>query len=242
MAYSKITLSLNILTIALLFQVTIGVNPVLHFCSSSKNFTSTSPFKRNLNRLLNDLAVKTPPSGFSLSPVGQTNGRSALFGLANCRGDINKEECAACVADAATDIRQLCPNNREGLIWFDTCFLKYSDFHFFGQIDVNHDLLLPSVGNSSESFFHSVTTLLSKLSQEASLAPKLFAAGETNLESSGKLFGLVECTRDLSSVDCKNCIDATIAVLPEANVGSGGRILGGSCNIRYELFPFFNHP
>ncbi|KAL3509647.1 hypothetical protein ACH5RR_029048, partial [Cinchona calisaya] len=77
------------------------------------------------------------------------------------------------------------------------------------------------IGKPNETFANNETTLLSTLSQKASLAPKSFATGEANLgNSSGKLFGLVECTRYLSSALCKNCIDATIQVLLEADVGT----------------------
>lgn len=235
--------SVQVLTILLLIQLAFGISPTLHNnCSTTSNFTADSPFSSNLDQLLSDLSQKTPPSGFRLHTVASTQTNQSVFGLAMCRGDTNSTQCASCVNDATANIVQLCPNNKEAFIWFDTCFLRYSDTKFFGKLDGSHDRFLPRVGNSTQQFVREVVILLNKLSPVASLAPKLFAFGEITLKNQEHVFGLVECTRDLSSVDCKKCIDATILTIPGvhlANVTTGGRIIGASCSVRYETFPFF---
>ncbi|CBI28971.3 unnamed protein product, partial [Vitis vinifera] len=72
-------------------------------------------------------------------------------------------------------------------------------------------------------------------------AMKMYATGELELEESEKLYGLTQCTRDLSSSDCKKCLDDAISKLPNCCDGKeGGRVVGGSCNIRYEIYPFVN--
>uniref|UniRef100_A0A7N2MVE3 Gnk2-homologous domain-containing protein n=1 Tax=Quercus lobata TaxID=97700 RepID=A0A7N2MVE3_QUELO len=56
-----------------------------------------------------------------------------------------------------------------------------------------------------------------------------------------KLYGLVQCTRDLSSNDCFKCLDGMIGELPDCCNGKvGGRVATGSCNIRNEVYPFFS--
>ncbi|KAI3868641.1 hypothetical protein MKX03_013151 [Papaver bracteatum] len=72
---------------------------------------------------------------------------------------------------------------------------------------------------------------------------KLFATGEMALRgySDEKLYGLVQCSRDLSSSDCKKCLDDAVSHLPNCCDGKrGGRVIGGSCNIRYELYTLFS--
>ncbi|KAK8594927.1 hypothetical protein V6N13_015838 [Hibiscus sabdariffa] len=64
---------------------------------------------------------------------------------------------------------------------------------------------------------------------------------ETELYGSDKLYGLTQCTRDLSASDCKKCLDGIIGELPSCCDGKqGGRVVGGSCNFRYEIYPFLN--
>ena len=90
-------------------------------------------------------------------------------------------------------------------------------------------------------FNQKTKTLLSQLSEEAYVAPKMYATGELELGESEKLYGLVQCTRDLSTVDCKKCLDGAISELPNCCDGKeGGRVVGGSCNFRYEIYPFVN--
>ncbi|KAL3509646.1 hypothetical protein ACH5RR_029047 [Cinchona calisaya] len=246
MAHSQVKLCLNyVLSITLLIQIALGASnsiaPLFHFCFTSDNFTTDSPYQTNLNKLLTNLLLDTPPTGFSSSFAGQSN--DTTFGLSNCRGTINTANCSACINDATSLIRQGCPNNKGGMIWYDDCFMKYSNSNFFGTIDNEDVFIFPvekNVTKNPEAFYQNVTSLLFQLSAEASLAPKLFATGELEIEPSEKVFGLVECTRDLSSFNCKACIDATIGILPNNTLGTGRKIIGGSCNVRYEMFQFFN--
>ncbi|KAA3479254.1 cysteine-rich repeat secretory protein 38-like [Gossypium australe] len=67
----------------------------------------------------------------------------------------------------------------------------------------------------------------------------LYASGEIKVYGSEKIYGLTQRTRDLSSSDCKKCRDGIIDELPKCcNRLAGGRVISGSCNFRYESFPF----
>jgi hypothetical protein len=96
-----------------------------------------------------------------------------------------------------------------------------------------------NVVNDTTTFNYKTKDLLSQLAHKATMNPKLYATGEAELEDSKKLYGLTQCTRDLSSDDCKNCLDVAINELPNCCDGKeGGRVVGGSCNFRYEIYPF----
>jgi len=82
---------------------------------------------------------------------------------------------------------------------------------------------------------------LTQLANKAKATPKLYATGGMELGESTKLYGLVQCTRDLSSAVCKKCLDGIIGELPSCCDGKeGGRVVSGSCNFRYEIYPFVN--
>lgn len=237
---STITISsLYALTFVLLVKIAISSDPLFSFCSSSENFTSNSPYEQNLNNLIGDLYFKTPPTGFGQSSVGQYQAR--IHGLSLCRGDVSSSDCKTCFLDASSEILKRCPNDKAATIWYDTCLLKYSNVDFFGEIDNQVKYYMWNLNNvsNSESFNLKVRGLLGELTERAHGEPQMYEAGELELEGSQKIYGMVQCTRDLSSLDCKKCLDVAISDLPSCCDGKqGGRIVGGSCNIRYETFPF----
>ncbi|KAJ7981335.1 Cysteine-rich repeat secretory protein [Quillaja saponaria] len=72
------------------------------------------------------------------------------------------------------------------------------------------------------------------LAEEASMSSKMSAIGNVELYGSEKLYGLVQCTRDLSSMACKECLTRSISALPNCCSGKKSvRIYGGSCDIRH---------
>lgn len=240
MSSSKITTTVLLLTLALLLQTSFGANPLFHFCSNSENFTIHSPYESNLKALISFLTYKTPPTGFGLGSVGPYPAQQA-YGLSLCRGDVSFSDCKTCVSEAASEILKRCPYNKGAIIWYDNCMFKYLDTDFFGHIDETNKFYMWNLKNVSDptTFNYKTKELLSQIAKEASVNPKMFATGEMKLGESKTLYGLTQCTRDLSSVDCKKCLDGAISELPNCCDGKeGGRVVGGSCNFRYEIYPF----
>ncbi|XP_077211037.1 antimicrobial ginkbilobin-2-like protein [Tasmannia lanceolata] len=232
---------LHLLYFALLIQTVVCNDPLFHFCSSSNTYTANGPYAKNLNQLLSSLSIKVPPTGFGLGSVGQGLGR--VNGLSLCRGDVSSADCKTCVVDATSEIRQLCPYNEEAILWYDNCLLHYSNAEFFGQIDNKNKFYMWNTQNVSDpmSFNQKTRELIHRLSLKAYVSPLKFATGDMKLGEYQKLYGLVQCTRDLSSGACKECLETAISELPSCCDGKqGGRVVGGSCNFRYELYPFVN--
>ncbi|KAJ4729980.1 Cysteine-rich repeat secretory protein [Melia azedarach] len=239
---SKFFPCLSLLTFAFLLQTVFGADPLFHFCSSSENFTANDPYEANLDKLMGYLDYQTPTTGFGKGAVGKEPSRT--YGLALCRGDVSNSDCKNCVVDAGSEIRKRCPYNKAAIIWYDYCLLKYTDKGFFGQIDNKNKFYMWNlrVVSEPESFNQKTRELLSQLAGEAYATPKLYAVGEMQLSKSERLYGLTQCTRDLSSADCKKCLDGIIGELPSCCDGKeGGRVVSGSCNFRYEIYPFVNN-
>ncbi|EOA31282.1 hypothetical protein CARUB_v10014454mg [Capsella rubella] len=211
-----------------------------HKCSDIEgSFTSKSTYESNLNNLFSQLSYKVPSTGFATSSTGNTPDN--VNGLALCRGDASSSDCSSCLATAIPEISKRCPNNKAGIIWYDNCLVKYSSTNFFGRIDYENRFALYNVNNVSDptSFNTQTRDLLTELTKTATTGgnQKLFATGEKNIGK--KLYGLVQCTRDLRSGSCKACLDGIIGELPNCCDGKeGGRVVGGSCNFRYEIYPF----
>ena len=241
MYFSRFATSLYLLSFAFLLQTIAGTDPLYHFCSSSQKFIDNGTYETNLNKLMGYLYLAAPPTGFGKGSVGEKNDK--VNGLALCRGDVSNTDCKACITESSGEIRKRCPDNKAAIIWYDYCLLKYSNVNFFGQVDHQNMFYMWNLNNVSDpdSFNQKTKELLSNLAQQAFNAMKMYATGELELEESKKLYGLTQCTRDLSSSDCKKCLDDAISKLPNCCDGKeGGRVVGGSCNIRYEIYPFVN--
>ncbi|XP_020250320.1 cysteine-rich repeat secretory protein 38-like [Asparagus officinalis] len=79
------------------------------------------------------------------------------------------------------------------------------------------------------------------LVEQASNNPLMVASGEESVTSQSSSYVLLQCTRDLNSEGCKNCLETGLSqVGAQCNQTNGWRYLSGSCMLRYEVFPFFN--
>ncbi|XP_020207383.1 cysteine-rich repeat secretory protein 38 [Cajanus cajan] len=225
-------------TLALL-QTSFG-DSIFHFCLGSENYTANSTYDVYMKTLIIKLKYKAYSTGFGASTMGHDQNLK-LYGLVLCRGDVSASECKTCVSDATKEILNLCPYNKGAIIWYDYCMFKYLGTDFFGNIDTTNKFYLWNRNRKNDTAPFNLKTreLLSQLALTAYANPKLYAAGKLKLESSDTLYGLIQCTRDLSSTDCKKCLDDSINELPRCCDGQiGGRVVGGSCNFRYETYPF----
>lgn len=238
---------LIISTCFLHIQTALCLTPLYSICSNSQNFTSISPYRINLYKLLGDLYLKTPPTGFGLGSSGRNRDRA--YGLALCRGDVSTSDCRTCVVEASSEITKRCPMDKGAIIWYDHCYLKYSDTDFLGKIDTQNKFYMSNFNNASTSadvFNRDARTLLGKLSGNACASTKMYASGEMDIDNSYKnetetIYGMVQCSRDVSRDDCKKCVDEGVGELTMCCGGKrGGRVVGGTCNIRYETYPFLN--
>ncbi|KAJ9686747.1 hypothetical protein PVL29_015546 [Vitis rotundifolia] len=236
MSFSRFASFLYLLSFVLLIQTILGVDPLFHFCSSSEKFIDNSPYETNLNKLMGYLYLAAPPQ---------------VLGKALCRGDVSNTDCKACITEASSKIRKRCPHNKAAIICYDHCLLKYSNMNFFDQVDYQNRFYMWNLNNYSDvkffreidnqnkfkyntqsvddpTSFNTKTELLSSLSNKAFVSPVIFATGALALEGPMKLYGLAQCSRDISSLDCKRCLNGVVSEFPSCC--NGKRVVGGSCN------------
>lgn len=93
-----------------------------------------------------------------------------------------------------------------------------------------------------EQFNETLYKLMGVLLTEASSGSTLkFAAGDMNFTSSEKIYGLVQCTPDISKSDCRICLQGAIGELSECcGRKQGARILRPSCIAWFELNLFYD--
>ncbi|CAI9773316.1 unnamed protein product [Fraxinus pennsylvanica] len=172
---------------------------------------------------------------------------NTVYGLFLCRGDVNTDACQQCVENATTEVLQVCPKEKRATIWYDYCMLRYSNESIFSRVEQSFAVYLYNTQNITDEpnrFRQLLGETMNEIALEAinsSLPGKKFATKETNFTAFENLYTLAQCTPDLSSGDCDTCLRSAIPQLRTCcDNKKGGRVIGESCNIRYETYPFFN--
>ncbi|OAY81561.1 Cysteine-rich receptor-like protein kinase 25 [Ananas comosus] len=221
------------------------LEPSTFYINCPANYTANSIFQSNLNLLLSSLPSEAAPSGFYNISVGRS-GADQVYGLALCRGDVSSADCNACLTRAAQDAVAKCPRGMSSTLWYDDCMLRYSNNSFFGIADSSPLVYLSNVQNVTDPqlFDDQLGQLMKSLAMKAAYGsgrPPLFAVGEVNFTSFNNIYGLVQCTRDLSPTGCYGCLSSYIGSIPQCcSTKIGGRIEGENCIVRFESAPFYN--
>ncbi|KAH9793021.1 cysteine-rich receptor-like protein kinase 26-related [Citrus sinensis] len=210
-------------------------------CNFANNFTSGSTYSQNLNVTLSSLASNASVTGFYNTTVGQNLG--AVYGLVLCRGDLSKEDCQTCANTASKEITQLCSNQKEAFVGYEFCSLRYSDQRFFSTVATNPIFMYYNVNNATEPVLlnRQLGNLVRTLSSSAASSPLKFAIGSTNYTDFVDIHSMLQCTRDLAENSCFSCLQDIIRLIPQCcNGKQGGRVISMSCNLRFEIYPFFS--
>ena len=216
-----------------------------HYCPNTTTFNPNSSYETNLNFVISSLSSNaTRDTGFYNVTAGRTP-PDVAYGLFLCRGDVTSQVCQDCVATAVNEtVRRRCRGFKQAIIWYDECMLRYTNESFFSQVSEGPRVAMYNTQNITEQnqFNQVLEDTLSAIRTQAvnDLSGKKFATKEANFTGFQTVYSLVQCTPDLSPGQCDRCLIGTIAILPDCCGGSqGARVLFPSCNVRYELYPFY---
>ncbi|XP_035544101.1 cysteine-rich receptor-like protein kinase 26 isoform X5 [Juglans regia] len=210
------------------------------------NFISNSTYKANLNHLLHSISNSTEiiNNGFYNSSYGQNINEVRAIGL--CRGDVPLDICRGCLYNASYLLPELCPDHKEAIGWYDHCMLRYSNRSILGVIETSPNFTMWGINNVSanyvDQFFDVARSLLERLRSQAAASYSLrkFAAGNATVSNFKTIYALVQCTPDLSEQECNDCLLGASEGIPRCCDGKeGGRIARPSCDIRFEVYPFY---
>ncbi|KAK2371754.1 cysteine-rich receptor protein kinase [Trifolium repens] len=99
-------------------------------CTNTTTYAPNTTFPTNLNILFYYFSNNISQSnGYFLTITGFGTA-DAVSGLYLCRGDVTAAVCDQCLTAAVKEIRVRCPNQREALIWYDECFLRFTNRYF----------------------------------------------------------------------------------------------------------------
>ncbi|CAA0396223.1 unnamed protein product [Arabidopsis thaliana] len=216
---------------------------IKHICPNTTTYSRNSPYLTNLRTLLSSLSAPNASysTGFQSARAGQAPDR--VTGLFLCRGDVSPEVCRNCVAFSINDTLVQCPSERKSVFYYDECMLRYSDQNILSTlaydgawIRMNGNISIDQ--NQMNRFKDFVSSTMNQAAVKAASSPRKFYTVKATWTALQTLYGLVQCTPDLTRQDCFSCLESSIKLMPLYK--TGGRTLYSSCNSRYELFAFYN--
>ena len=216
-----------------------------HFCIYDEGNYTSRTYEENLNLALSDLTISndtnTYKGGFYPNSHGEDSDRVFAIGL--CRRDINADVCRSCLNESRFALKQLCPNQKEAIGWYDNCMLRYSNRSLLCIKEDKPAMPLWNTPNVSEingsRYSKEVKSVLDGMISEAE--SDKFATRILAMPDNSTIYALVQCTPDLEDKACSDCLKAISEEIPECCLGKeGGRYYTPSCNFRYETHSFFN--
>ncbi|XP_058725199.1 cysteine-rich receptor-like protein kinase 44 [Vicia villosa] len=249
--YSLFLLIITIFSSSKLANAANNTQNFHYFCDFNNrgNYTDNSIYHTNLKTLLSSLTSNTQINyGFYNFSNGQNTNK--VYAIALCRGDVNNQtDCLSCLKGSSNNLTQLCPNQKEAIGWYEDekCMLRYSDRSIFRFLETGPPYYAHNLANATDLsvFNETVRDLLDNLTQRASSGDSSlkYAADSARGPNDQTIYGLVQCTPDLSESDCSSCLVQSIARIPIdcCKDKIGGRVVRPSCNMRFETnFRFYD--
>jgi hypothetical protein len=191
------------------------------------NIRMGSALEANLELVLNSLVQNVSETGYNISSHRE-NG-DEMYGLAQCRGDLNHPTCVECVSHAEQDIGRLCGNISGSIYREEGCFLRYANHNFYSQLSYMGGKL--RCNQTAFGVDGSAASLLKKVVDDAVSSNVGFSTGN----GSG-IYALAQCWRDLNRTLCRQCLDPLYENLQSCQEGQG---FSQNCMLRFEANTFY---
>ncbi|KAH7675699.1 Non-specific serine/threonine protein kinase protein [Dioscorea alata] len=233
--------ALLLLDLLILFPIEILSKGGLAFilCDKGSNYTTPSAFATNLALLLSNLTASATNS----STLFSTSSVASIYGLAQCRPDLSSSLCSSCFNSSTTAFSTYCPSGSSAAFRSELCLLRYSNTSFFSQVSDDTMYYGKNSTNALDPkvFDQRLADLMGEISPKASQSTSRFSVGTANLSDSEDIYAMLQCTRDLSSSSCGNCLYEVLEAMRTTCSGSiGCHMLAVSCTARYETYRFYS--
>ncbi|XP_073155932.1 plasmodesmata-located protein 8 [Henckelia pumila] len=207
-------------------------------CSQEK-FQPDSPYQTNLNSMLSSItssSYTTLYNSFTLGtdPSAVSPPEGAVYGLYQCRGDLNTKDCSACIASSINQIVLLCPHSYGATLQLDGCFVRYEHVDFLGKPDTTlvHKKCSDRLLNDAEF-----------LRRRDAVLDDLRGAVGFRVSSAGSVEGYTQCFGDVTGGDCSSCLgDAVEQVRSLCGSAAAADVFLAQCYVRYWESGYYNNP
>ncbi|KAL6894504.1 hypothetical protein ACP4OV_008602 [Aristida adscensionis] len=255
------TVLLLLLTLSCSVHRPVDAFSLMNFlCNNGSSYAPNSTYHSNVAALLASLSANASASavGFAAGALGRAPDR--VWGLALCRGDVNGTACAACLALAPDVAFGSCRGVKDAAVYYDRCLLRYSGEDFLSShgaaaadapVQYSPNLKVNVTANPGR-FVALAADLVGALADWAARnSAARYAAGVVTISGEGfttteydlvhSIYGLVQCTPDQAPEACRGCLGRLKDEMPAVfNGSSGGQFNAVWCNLRFEIFLFYD--
>ncbi|KAF7836272.1 Cysteine-rich receptor-like protein kinase 10 [Senna tora] len=198
--------------------------------NNTKPQSLSASYQSNMNEVLSWLSTDAATSkGYNHTSVGTT--RTTLCTASTTAGATTRKSSASSASPP--------PPER-----YDYCFLRYSNENFIGKLATSpswhtvgsKDMVDPSWEEPQAVAF--MKSIIAKATTGAKA--ELYATGMIDLGGGRLRYGLLQCGRDKSSEQCRECGEAMLAQYPSCcQHKQGWQVVAPSCVIKYDDYMFY---
>ncbi|KAK3195041.1 hypothetical protein Dsin_026351 [Dipteronia sinensis] len=204
-------------------------------CSQEK-YEPNSPFEGNLNSFLSSVVSSSSQASYNSYAVG--NGTSTppeanIYGLYQCRGDLNTIQCSTCIQSLVNQIGLVCPYSYGASLQLEGCYVRYEHVDFLRRPDTSlrYKKCSKSSVNNDVEFYRRRDDVLADL--ETAIGFKV--------STSGLVEGFSQCLGDLSSTDCTSCLAEAVGKLKNlCGSAAAADVFLAQCYARYWASGYYD--
>ncbi|KAL0727237.1 hypothetical protein Bca4012_023330 [Brassica carinata] len=221
-------------------------------CMDNGNFSPNGTYDTNRQLILSSLPsnVTSQEGLFFNGSIGQEPNRVYVTGM--CMPGSTSDDCSDCIKSASDDLIQNCPNQTNAFTWPGDptlCYVRYSNTSFLGSADLDPPAVVTRTGDISPNLTEFKTiweNLVARMIDAASTDKNTpsstnnhYKADVASLTALENIYALMQCTPDLSSGDCGNCLRQSARDYQSCcGQRPGGVVLRPSCFFRWEFYVY----
>ncbi|XP_059073821.1 cysteine-rich receptor-like protein kinase 2 [Cryptomeria japonica] len=199
-------------------------------------------FQTIRQRVVDSLVANAPETGFNLSSYGDESEGLEIYGLVQCRGDMNPSDCRECVSFAKQVLLSQCFSYVSASILLDGCFLRYANYRFYSTLAKSGTQKYLTSGNQTIPNATLAKSLAGLVSQAVNSGNSFSANLEVVESPALTIYSLAQCWRDLKFQDCKQCLEGLYDTIFSELPGEipGAQVFTLNCFLRVENYSFFH--
>ncbi|KAF8086800.1 hypothetical protein N665_0612s0020 [Sinapis alba] len=208
-------------------------------CMDNGHFMPNDPYVSNRRLILSSLPsnVTSQEGLFFNGSIGQEPNRVHATGM--CIPGSTPQDCSDCIKIASDGLIQSCPNQTNAFTWLGDptlCLVRYANTSFSGsEVDPN----ITEFKKTWEDLVARMINVASTAKTTPFFSNNHYRANNAALTSFEKMYALMQCTPDVSSRDCENCLRQSVNDFHSCcSQKQGTRILRPICFFRWELYPY----
>ncbi|XXG69372.1 hypothetical protein AAC387_Pa06g2259 [Persea americana] len=211
-------------------------------CYDSSNYTAGSIYESNLKTIVPSILYTNNVVLWRQTFYEATYGDypNAIYVYFQCMSEASEADCRQCLFISIDQIFNSCPKRKQATVLNYYCILRDSNQSFLSHPDNTVRLrgAIPIPVFVTKAIIEEIGALIKDASASSS---RIRTRVTTVSNSQIRLYGLAQCTRDLSANDCYACL-LGMARLIENNpfLVLERYIYSLSCNIKYDDHPFYD--